>query len=378
MAVDFSQLVFDCAIFHRVFAPNRNGEKLPPQISQKIVKFENNNPAGLFVKGEIIKVMDRSAVNISFDDATTSQTPLLIKELFKKMSDENGEEKIKMEIFVKNSKLMAQILNEEQDGRSPNGILAIFYGYLEKKHILIIAKLEEEKGLQINESTENNVFNIGIRVIEKILRLHRSNVLKVGVFSFEPKKENKNDPEIKGFLCDTQSRAESEVADFYLKDFLGCNYVHDSKKQTQDFFNASLEFFGADIDSPIEQVEFREKLCSFLLSQQNILAPKDFIKTYIPVEMRDALEKHYETKKIELNGFTKDTDYIKTQVQKMKIIFENGISITGGSANFAEEVTFGPNVNGETTITIKSNIRKMPLKLIQKRTEKTKQSDVER
>jgi hypothetical protein len=376
MAVDFSKLVFDFAIFHRVFKPIKRCERRPPQISQNIVIFENENfTAGLFIKSEIIKVMDQSAVNITFDNTIKSQTPTLIKDLFRIMSEEINNKKSKNENFIKISTSLAQILNDKQDARSSNGILAIFYGHLDKKQVLVIAKLEEETGLQINESTENNGLNIGIQVIEKILRMHKSNVLKVGVFSFEPKIEGKNDPEIIGFLCDTQSRGESEVADFYLKKFLGCKFVNDAKKQTQDFFNASLEFIGTNFDSPNEQVEYREKLCSFVLSESYLLIPKNFIDEFVPIEKKDALEGYYETNNIELNGFAKDTEYIKTEVEKMKIIFENGISIIGGSINFANEVKIEQIIDGETTITINSNIRKMPLKFTQKRTEKINQFD---
>jgi nucleoid-associated protein YejK len=268
---------------------------------------------------------------------------------------------------------MAHNLDMSQDERSTSGVLCVMYGSVEGKKVIIIAKLEEGQDLQIQEMKENNVFiRLDIKIVDNIVRLNKTNVLKVGIFYKEQKTPTSpTEPEIKSYLCDTQN-LERKSADYYLKKFLGCLYTHDPKFQTQEFYNATFDFISTHIVDPREQVLYRDHLYSYLLSQKTTIEPKIFIQTYFPAnkKMASELENQFRSKNIELNGFPKDTEHVKKQVEKMKVLFENGVTLIGASANFASEVIIESSDESGTKLTVKSKISKMPLKVTRKRTKK--------
>ncbi len=374
MLEDVALLNLKYAIFHRIYPPVSTNEHLPPQISKQIIKFDqNNSKEALFLKSEITKVLTHEAVRISMDIQSPSTTPSGIKDILFKMDNLEIPEQVQTDVFVNNSISMAHQLDLKQDRRSTSGVLAVLYGKIDTKTVLIIAKLEEGRDLQIHEVKEGDVLSLGIDMVEHIIRLQKATVLKVGIFCKNPKTDTE-DPEIIGFLCDTQN-TEHKGADYYLKDFLGCVYTNDSKLQTESFFDVTVEFIGSNFPSAIEQVQHREKLSAFLQSESTQIEPKKYVETYIPVEKRKALQDLYQSKNIEYNGFSKDTDHIKNKVEKMKILFENGITLTGASANFASEVTIDHSDSNGTTFTVKSQISKIPLKVTKKRTIKIKESD---
>jgi hypothetical protein len=367
---DVARLNLEYAIFHRIFPPTGPNGRIPPQISNQIIRFdESNTKECLFLKSEITKVLNHDAVGITMDHRIPSPTPSLINDIFTKMDDHDTLEKIKTESFVNDSISMAHQLDFKQDRRSTSGVLVILYGKIDAKHVLIIAKLEEGRDLQIQELKEGEVLSLGIDIVEHIIRLQKATVLKVGIFFRDPKTGD-DEPENIGFLCDTQN-TEHKGADYYIKDFLGCEYTNDSKKQTETFYDVTTEFIGNTFDLPVEQVEKREQLSSFLLSESSVIVPRNFVETFIPVKKRQALEDLYKSRNIEYNGFSKDTNHIRNKVEKMKILFENGISITGASANFASEVTIDRSDSSGTTFTVNSKISKIPMKITKKRTEKS-------
>ncbi|MDD1703137.1 MAG: nucleoid-associated protein [Methanoregula sp.] len=303
-----------------------------------------------------------------------------MNDLFSKFSNGELKENVKTDAFLNHSILMAHNLDMSQDERSTSGVLCVMYGNVEEKKVIIIAKLEEGQDLQIQELKENDVFiRLDIKIIDNIVRLNKTNVLKVGIFYKEPKKPHSlAEPDIKSYLCDTQN-LERKSADYYLKKFLGCLYTQDPKFQTQEFYNAAFDFISTHIEDPREQVLYRDHLYSYLLSQKTTIEPKNFIQTYFPADKKMAteLENQFKSRKIELNGFPKDTEHVRKQVEKMKVLFENGVTLMGASANFASEVIIESSDETSTKLTVKSKISKMPLKVTRKRTVKDKTSEEE-
>lgn len=357
--IDFSQLKLEWVIFHRVYPHYKKAELKPPQLSQKIIALsgDENTNKGLLLKDEIIKAASSHKVSISFDDETSSTTPTLIRDLLVKLSDKTSDTDYKIDVFLKTSFSLAHILNETQDARNSSGIFALMYGRVLDKHVIIVAKLEEEIGLQLNESTDGDIVNIDIKVIENLIRLHKANVLKIGIFYGQPKDRYDRDVEIEGFLCDPQNPGLAEVADFYLRRFLGCVFTNDSRKQTKEFFEATSEFIKDSFESPIEQIQRKELLSSILLFGPSTIKPREFIQEYIPEDKQAALERMYIQRRIEINGFTKDTEYISKKAKKMKINFENGVTLTGFSEHFNNQVSIQTTGPDETTIIVKSAIK---------------------
>ena len=132
-----------------------------------------------------------------------------------------------------------------------------------------------------------------------------------------------------------------------------------------------MDLISETVPSPLEQIRAHNNLAAFIQSEFELLEPKQYIEMYVPEENRTKYENYYKSKDIELNGFKKDISPIKRGMVKEKILFENGISISGASSNFVADISEIETTNGVTKITINSNIRKMPRRI----KEKTKKSE---
>jgi hypothetical protein len=182
----FVPLKFELAVFHRVYG-HRKEEKMPPTLSGNVVKFDGPNAdKGKFLREELIKAIHKDGVTISFKEGEIKESvPSIIKELFLKLSDSSIKAPDKEKLFLERSRWFATKLDSYHKGLIPSGILAIMYGRLSdtsEKQILIIAKIEEERALQVLESEENKIKNLDIRLVEKLIMLHKANVMKAGVF----------------------------------------------------------------------------------------------------------------------------------------------------------------------------------------------------
>jgi len=182
----FVALKFERAVFHRVYS-HRKEEKMPPTLSENVVKFFGQSAdTGNFLREELIKAIHKNGVTISFgEEGVKESVPFVIQELFQKLNDPSVNPSDKDAIFLKRSKWFATKLDSFHKGLIPSGILAILYGRLienSEKQIIIIAKIEEERALQVLESELNKVKILEIQLVEKLIMLHRANVMKAGVF----------------------------------------------------------------------------------------------------------------------------------------------------------------------------------------------------
>jgi hypothetical protein len=198
----FAFLTLELGVFHRILRHSKD-EKLDPILSEKIIRFDGENQdKSKFLKAELLKVIHNKGISISFSGNPRTDSPSIIKEIFLKLDDPSIKEDAKGKLFLEKSKLFAERLNNFHKLTMPGGILAILYGTIEissetdknekillkndapKKQILIIAKIEEEKGLQVvTEQIENEAnVNLDIQIVENLIRLHKANVMKAGVF----------------------------------------------------------------------------------------------------------------------------------------------------------------------------------------------------
>jgi len=198
----FALLKLELAVFHRIYK-NSKSQRIEPFLSKKVISFTSvNDDKVKFLKSELLKVIKDRGVSISFLDPPKSETPSIIIDIFQKFNNTEIKEEERRDYFLEKSKFFAKKLNEYHNLTMPGGILAILYGTIEvqlepiieddareekktedidnelKKHILIIAKIEEIEGLQaIQEENE-----IDIQMVHNLIWSRKANVMKVGVF----------------------------------------------------------------------------------------------------------------------------------------------------------------------------------------------------
>jgi len=185
----FAFLKLELAVFHRVYN-HRKSEKMTPMLSGKVVKFNDQDQfKGKFLKEELTKAIKDSGITISFkeDEPKIDTTPNTIKKLFSTLDNLSIKDTERDKIFLEKSRWFANKLDSFHTGVIPGGILAILYGHFDipnegKKQVLIIAKIEEERALQVMESTENKIYSLDIQLVDKLIMLHKANVMKAGVF----------------------------------------------------------------------------------------------------------------------------------------------------------------------------------------------------
>ena len=328
-------------IIHEILRQKRGNDKEPPIYSE--IESNLNEDSKKFLRNKLINsIGSKNAHGISFDDDSESPVPEIIKKILS--SDLESDE------FITLSKQISEHLNNTQSGINSAGFIIILYGFNESKKVIGILKLEKQEGAQLKQSQIDGKNTFEIMNIKDLILSKNTKLFKIGVFYKE------SDDSYGGTICDNQLTTKGNVADFFLRGFLGCKLNADYAIETKNFFNHSIDFFKNNIEDPLIQNQYKLHLQSYVSSQSRIINTRTFATTYLNTEDRTNYEKYLDEKHIPIK-ILKDTTYIELDIKKHLYEFENGIRIIGTNNDFEENVKLRSLENGDTRATVESRLQ---------------------
>jgi hypothetical protein len=229
----------------------------------------------MFFREKIIETVgSSSAFDVIFDTATSSPVPLFVRELF---AGDGAN-------FVELSKKIAKHLHDAQGGVSPGGLVTIIDCSLGVKPAVGILKLEKEEGVRLRETIQEGLRTFDVSYIRDLILTRKTKLFKVGFF-YPP---DDADAEPGGTVCDEQRgfNPKTEVAGFFLKEFLGCCLSEDPRISTKQFFLAAQEFFNHQIKDPVARTQAMTHLLSELTNQKAKVNIRDFARDHLPTQQR--------------------------------------------------------------------------------------------
>jgi hypothetical protein len=202
---------------------------------------------------------------------------------------------------------------------------------------------------------DKRTFNI--EHLRELMLTSKTKVFKIGLFV----KRDGSDGGIEGAVSDKQRGylPKTEVADFFLKRFLGCNLVEAPDVSTKRFFNATEEFINEEVDDPLRKARYNIALLAELNDTGTVLRPRDFAQRHLDVDDRQRYITFLETKDVPTTAIQKDKTLIAGQIQRLQIDFSSGLAVLGSPESFREHVQMSQLDDGRTRVQIEDRLNRV-------------------
>ena len=295
----------------------------------------------LFFRDKIVESINNKGFKVTFDHSPISPIPGTIKLLLNTPTKD----------FILRSKKVAKHLYDIQTGINPGGIIVLISGEINNDYVVALLKLERDEGAQLKKNSRER--RINIVQVKDLMLTQKTKLYKVGLFFLRDNFQCDFD----GFVSDNQLALDSAygVAKFFLTEYLGCQLYGDTKKMTKDFFNISKEFIQR-IDDPIQRATYYNHLISYSKRPNKLIDYREFAN-YFEEEDRQSYVDFLEQNKFDFQTFQKDTELIKSHINKILIDFDNDISIMAKNGDLDRKVKLSYATDGLTRAEIIGKIK---------------------
>lgn len=344
MNVDLGRLSVEKVIVHDIPArPVRGGGQLPSlsEVESPLTQVLKN-----YFRERIIRTLTTAGYDVCFDPTSPSPVPTLILGNIG-LGHTN--------LFVLMSQKIAQHLYDSQTGVNPAGLLCVAEVSLGTERCLAILKLEREAGVRLEHTVVGGKTTFNLEHLRELMLTDKTRVFKVGLF-IQKGRELKT---IEGYVSDNQRgyHPTTEVADFFLKRFLGCKLREEPQIYTKRLFLTTEAFIHEQVKEPEVKAHYEIALLSELGSQSNTFSPRRFAEQHMRLEDRQPYIEWLSQSQIQPQQFDKDIGLIETHLKRIELNFESGISVLGNPNTFDEHVKVKDLDGGLTHVEIEDHIK---------------------
>ncbi len=290
-------------------------------------------------------ICSSSSFEIAIDITNESRVQKLIVEFFD-LGIRNGFPVNESET-IRITQEVAKELHVVQTAQNPGGILLFIPCHTSQTHALAILKVEREEGVRIQrDQNTSGQTTFNVQHIKDLMLTKKTKLFKIVLFHLDSANQ------VSGYLCDQQQGyyQNRDVADFFLKDFLGCKLKEEPHITTKKFFETTIQFInGSDISSE-QKTEVHTHLISELTNNSSTINPLDFAHRSLPADKIQSYMDKLVANKISPHTFSKDNKLIQDRIKKVQYEFESGIKILGEKDVVREKLTFHGTEDGKTRI----------------------------
>lgn len=313
--------------------------EIPSPITQETINFFRDKIIGT--------IGSTFAIDVVFDPANNSPVRGLVEEYF----DANAPRKIII------TQEISQFLFDKQNAINSGGLLLFINCTERQNRMLAILKVEKEEGVRIRQQIEQDgLMTFNVEHIRDLMLTKKTKLFKIVMFY-------KSDDNVLGVLSDPQNgSSDSNVADFFLKDFLGCMITDDPQIQTKKFSEITQKYINDNLNSPEQKGAMLNHLISELTSQNRRINPAEFARRALPVDERDDFVQYIRDNGITVGNFTKNCSLIQSKLNKIQYDFASGISVFGSKEAIESKSRIDDLDNGEMKIEITDRLKQVRAK----------------
>ena len=298
-----------------------------------------------FFHDKIIQTIGSSnSFGIQFDSSNQTNVQTLVKNFFD-IGLQNGFP-VNQENSIQVTQGIAKELHSVQTAQNTGGILLFIPCHVSDKHAIAILKVEREEGVRIqrdHNASGQTTFNV--QHIKDLMLTKKTKLFKIVLFYLD------GNNEVAGYLCDQQQGyfQTREVADFFLKDFLGCKLREEPSITTKKFFDTTEQYLN-EVNLPAEiKAQIHTHLISELTNNTSTINVLEFARRSLSADkVQGYMNKLTDNKVTET--FTKNNQLIYDRIKKVQYEFESGIRILGDQQVVKEKVTMNNTDDGKTKI----------------------------
>jgi hypothetical protein len=255
------------------------------------------------------------------------------------------------------SQAVGRHLYQCQNGASSAGLLCVVECTLAAQKALAILKLEREAGMRAQQTQLQGHPTFDLEHIRELMLTTNTKVFKVGLFI----QNGHTLASIEGAVSDNQRGyyAGTEVADFFLRRFLGCRLKEDADVVTKKVFQVAEQFIHENVAEPETKAKYELALISELSNQEATFHPRVFAERNLDVDDRQPFIQAMAAGGVQARPIEKDTSLIATHLRRIHIELQSDIAILAKPNAFQEHVRMTELDNGETRFEIQDRVKRI-------------------
>ena len=322
MRTDFRDLVIDEAIVHVVPQRARDvQDQQDIQLSESICELTQAVHGELLEKSQV--ALEKQGRQVVEDPEVKSPLPDWVRDFLHQRQD-----------LLAVSGQMARHLLDCQTTQSPAGFLMVASCRLDGKTALLLVKLEQETGVQVDTVIVNGLRTVDMQFFSNLLFADKSRVYKVALFSTE----GDHDQGLEGWAADKQGNGR-KLAGYFRKDFLGTDHKNDPRDVTLQFHDKALQWVNTAVDDPRTRVDYTMAVMVELQSRSTSLSPSDFAEKHLYPNHRTSFVDYLKGQEIPVRIFDKNTEFVETKLQMVRMEFADGVFIVAPLQAINDEQT---------------------------------------
>ena len=242
-------------------------------------------------------------------------------------------------------------------GSNPPGLLAIAQTKIEGVRSLALMKLEREAGARIAPTIYQGKSTFDVHHLQDLMLTSRTRVFKVGFFV----QEGTTLSSIEGLVSDNQSSQwhKGDVADFFLRGFLGCKLREEPSVVTRDYIDASEEWINDSEIDPVKAARYEVAVLAEVQRNVGSIDPRMFANENLELSDRQSYIDHLESRQVPVTEFPKDISLVAPRLRRISMELECGVMILGRTDVFEEKVRITEAHPGQSKIEIVDRIKRV-------------------
>ncbi len=342
MTRDFGTLHIERLIVHDI--PVRSwANASEPTLSEtdSVLTTELRN----YFREKITKSMAAAACEVIFDTESASPISSIVSSRL-----------VTGEIdFIAASWEVARHLHQTQTGINPAGLLIVVEATIDDKDALVILKLEREDGVRVQQQEIDGKKTFSVEHIRDLMFTGKTKVFKAALFV----QDGEGFDSVGISVSDKQNGAKrgSEIADFFLKRFLGCKLREAPDVVTQRFFEAAQTFINEKVTDPENKAKYQIALMATLNNQQDDVRPWHFAEENLAIRDRDEFIHTLDENQVPTQQFPKDVAGLEPILRKLQMSFQSGIVLVASPQAYEDHVKTSELEDGNSHVEITDKLK---------------------
>ena len=243
----------------------------------------------------------------------------------------------------------AKHLYSVQTGSASEGLLAVSAATIDGRRALALMKLPHEEGLSVTQTNVGGKPTLNVEVLGNLTLTENTRVFKAGVFWLD-------DGAMLGLVSDDQTGEATDIAGFFLTNFLGCRRVRQPKVLTKAFKEAVTEYISKNVTDEDDKLQYTYALYAELRSNAKKIDPTKFVSEHVGDDHKAPLLEALKQRGVPAAAFVKDTEMLPRGGRAARLQTEGGLTISG-DAEAIERVESHDDVDGEHAIVIRDRVK---------------------
>lgn len=303
MPIDLGRISIAEVIIHDVQLP-------PAPLALSDVVSVINNDLRNYIAERLRRSVQRG-FDVERDPATASITPVLVEDMIAG----------RVPLVPASRELATHLYGIQRRPYRP-GLLAVCTANVEGRPGVALLKIERARGMRAEPTTDpQGRRTFALDVIRSLLFTDNTQVFKAAVFRVFRRA-------LDGKVSDEQAgERERDVADFFLRTFLGCRLATAPDIATRAFFDSAESYINEEVADPVQKTTYELALITELNSQRQVIDPPGFARAYLRVEDRQPFLRHLQERGVGAEPTVKSLDLVTAILKRVQMDFHSGVKV---------------------------------------------------